>query len=454
MQKWQMRPVLIARLPRSGCRYPYPYPYPSFHSQSSLQPDNERGRGPQRYPTQQQRQQQQRPSNNRQAAAKASQDIQSFTQRTRQGQGQSRSQGQGQSQGQIQGQGQGPRRQGLRSVAPAGFAQTQRHPAPDSAQRSRPGHSDVRTVSIPNNSAASQYDDGGGDDDHSLQFDEAFHDKYIEAALDGAEDEDEGDMTSEEMIGAQGEYTDEELDAELAQLSAQGAEETGGGLTGDEVIMEEEQSAEQAEGLEDPYGSSLALMNAVEEHLTPPLKRFAPDTFKAEDLVNNRVATLAGPMGPMSEMDEATGRLALRDDTRWVSDSQVARCLLAGKFVKFKDHAERMRITALAERYAQMTAEKASLHHGMPVEPESVGFLPIASTFRARITNKVARGHYPNPVPVKEKGIKDRTMNHLAKSVQMNGSYTPSQGKAMLDFIGKLWPEEAAQIPERPRSRK
>jgi len=206
---------------------------------------------------------------------------------------------------------------------------------------------------------------------------------------------------------------------------------------GDEYGSEEDDDDETPQ-------RELEYLEAIEEHLAKPAVQFAPQTFTPDSLIINRVATAAGQMGPISEIDEVTGRLARRDDTRWASDADLARKLMQGQLVKFRDVEEKRRVMVLAEEWAGQTANKVQERLGRPVETEHVGFVPVDADVREILTDKVVRGYYgDSPEVVAGEGLKESSIAHMAKAVQMNGSYSPTAGKSMLDFVEQMWPTES-----------
>jgi hypothetical protein len=208
--------------------------------------------------------------------------------------------------------------------------------------------------------------------------------------------------------------------------------------------LEEAAAEEEDEDEQDPTPQrELEFIEALEDHLKKPEVRFAPETFTHDDLITNRVATAVGHLGAFSEIDEATSRLAKREDTRFGSDADLARKLMAGQLVKFKDVAEKIRVTSLAEGWAGETANKIQAKLGEPVQTLEVGFVPIGPDVRKSLTDKVVRGHYREIKAVKGDSVKDKSMDHIAKSVLKNGSYSPTAGQSMLDYIEKMWPPQS-----------
>jgi hypothetical protein len=409
MQKWQVRPSLIARLPQSACSRTF------FSSNSpSLQADERASRPPPR--------RQPRQSNSRQASAKASRDVQGL-------------------------------RQGLRGMAPAGFA---RPPPLDLASTAR---TRTRSEKQPRERtrAAPVYLDNP--DAGSVDVDEGNYEEPVDLSeVDAKKVEELRELLRQvQLSGSSGD------DNEVEEFD----------FVGDEHAMAREGEEEQGrEGEKDQLDvtpqKEFEMIEAIESHFAKPTTRFAPKEYRAEELINNRIATLAGPLGSQSEIDEVTGRMARRDDTRWVSDAALARQLMAGRLVKFADAREKQRIVALAEQMSRETAQKCATRvlrkelgdeevaedfdPASLVEVREVGFMPVSAKVRENITNKVTRGQYEKLTPVEGKGLKQQTMAQLARSMRMNESYTPTAEKSMLEFIEKLWPKETHQAATRKRA--
>jgi hypothetical protein len=60
---------------------------------------------------------------------------------------------------------------------------------------------------------------------------------------------------------------------------------------------------------------------------------------------------------------------------------------------------------------------------------------------RDAIGQKVVAGKYQAFKGVKEgASVQERTTSHLNTAMTLNGSYSPAARKAMLEFMGKMWP--------------
>jgi hypothetical protein len=203
------------------------------------------------------------------------------------------------------------------------------------------------------------------------------------------------------------------------------------------------EEAERIEDEGDEGQSQLEFIEALEEHMRGPAVRFAPETFTPDDLITDRMSTAVGHLGALSQINEATGRLARRNDIRFGSDADLARQLMAGRLVKFRNIAEKIRVTSLAEGWAGETADKLQEKLGEPVKTEPIGFVPVGQDAKKELTDKVVRGYYEEPRTAKSNIARTKTADHLARSMLMNGTYTPSAGKSMQEHIERLWPQES-----------
>ncbi|KAF2400435.1 hypothetical protein EJ06DRAFT_530408 [Trichodelitschia bisporula] len=175
-----------------------------------------------------------------------------------------------------------------------------------------------------------------------------------------------------------------------------------------------------------------------------PMK-YAPTEFKLQDLATGRVATAAGTLGAIMEMDETMGRLARRADTSWAIDNDIARRLLRGEVVRFKDDAERERIVALAQQMSEATADKIAVQKGKAVKPLDVGFVSVGGEMRKELVDKVMRGKYELAPAAHGKDPKANNLTHVQRHLQLNSTYSPSQAQSMMATIEQLW--GAAQAP-------
>jgi len=202
---------------------------------------------------------------------------------------------------------------------------------------------------------------------------------------------------------------------------------------GDEGPTTEEELQEIEQNLYAGY-------DQVEKEATQII-HYNPEPLKTEELITDRVGTAVGKAGIVSVMQQAMGRLGRREQLDWESDGALARRLVKGEVVRFKDTAERKRVIDLAEQYASNTANKIQAKRGEWVEKEDVGFVSVGGKAREMLTGMAMRGHYDSiaPVPYESPNIKEKTMAHLRKSVQLNETYSPSQGASMLSFIEKMW---------------
>lgn len=162
-------------------------------------------------------------------------------------------------------------------------------------------------------------------------------------------------------------------------------------------------------------------------------------------LATSRTASFAGATGPASEMSAALGRLAQRTDTTWAVDAEIARRLLSGKVVRFKDADEQARVLALAEQMAIKTAWAKAQRKNTPFTRRDVSFVPIAGAHRQKLVNRVIKGQYELHNSNKDKTAASQTLGKVQTALQMKETYTPTASKAFLETFQKLWPAQAAQ---------
>jgi hypothetical protein len=172
------------------------------------------------------------------------------------------------------------------------------------------------------------------------------------------------------------------------------------------------------------------------------IRPYNPEPMKAEELHSSFIGIAAGELGIASAAKQAMGRLGHRNDIDYQYDAELASRLYRGEVVRFRDAEEKKRVVEMAEEFASNTANRIMVKKGEWEPKIDVGFVPVPDEVKEQLTGKAMRGLYP-PVPsVEVKNIQEKTMAHLRRSVLLNETYSPSQGKAMVDFITKMWPAE------------
>jgi hypothetical protein len=189
--------------------------------------------------------------------------------------------------------------------------------------------------------------------------------------------------------------------------------------------------------------SVYAQFEQAEKQLMGKPKPFNPEPLKAEELHTSRIGLVAGDLGVGSVMKQFMGRLGQRDDLEWENDEELASQLYRGQVVRFKNEAEKKRVIELAEEFSSNAANRIQTKKGGFVPKLDVGYVPVPEEFKEVLAGKAMRGLYDLEKPVDSSDLQKKTLSHLRKSVQLNETYSPTQGKAMVDFIAKMWPAES-----------
>jgi len=171
-------------------------------------------------------------------------------------------------------------------------------------------------------------------------------------------------------------------------------------------------------------------------------KAFKPPTHQPEDLITNRTSTFAGSAGAMAELETAMANLSRRNDKSWGHDEPLARRLIAGKLVRFRDEEEKTRVVKLAEEFASKTANIIQDKKGQFVDKEDVGFVPVPEEYRKLLGDRAMAGRYELVEGVKGNTSEQRTLSHLKTSLQLNSTYSQSQAKAFNEFVARMWPAQ------------
>lgn len=171
---------------------------------------------------------------------------------------------------------------------------------------------------------------------------------------------------------------------------------------------------------------------------------FIPETYTAESLITNRIATASSAsVASQASIAAALAKLAHRDDTSFSFDDEMARAVAHGKMVRFRDADEKARILALAEEHARETTRKRNLRKLSKLgdsdkmdfeDPLPVDFQQIPKKNRKDIVNKVLKGNYAYG-NTKLKGVAFDT-----KFLDLNGTFTPRGFTGFLDIVKRFFP--------------
>lgn len=176
--------------------------------------------------------------------------------------------------------------------------------------------------------------------------------------------------------------------------------------------------------------------------LDPGQTPYNPKPMLAEELHTSFITTGAGELGVAAAAKQAMGRLGRRADLDYQYDAELASRLYRGEVVRFRDAEEKKRVIEKAEEFASNTANRIMAKKGEWEPKIDVGFVPVPEEVKEQLAGKAMRGLYP-PVPsVGGRTHQEKTMAHLRRSVLLNETYSPTQGKSMVDFIAQMWPAE------------
>ncbi|TLD26208.1 hypothetical protein E2P81_ATG08020 [Venturia nashicola] len=326
-------------------------------------------------------------------------------------------------------------------------------------------------------------DEEDEDDEDDLSLDEEFEDEDLE------EEEDLQAMVEEEErlatpvqeewevmdengnvvyeMEEEEEEEEEELETEEDMKNLEETER--------EIARIEEKATEEEDGLEveelDLYSGEdetapaqweQAAYEGIEisqKKLNPGPKPYNPKAMTAEELHTSFITTGAGELGVAAAAKQAMARLGRRADVDYQYDAELASRLYQGKLVRFRDAEEKKRVMWMAEEFASNTANRIMEKKGKWEPKIDVGFVALPEKAKEEITGKAMRGIYP-AMPTVEGELarlgqndQEKTMAHLRRSVLLNETYSPTQGKSMVDFIAKMWPAEPSK-PKQPSEQK
>ncbi|QDS67958.1 hypothetical protein FKW77_008991 [Venturia effusa] len=200
-------------------------------------------------------------------------------------------------------------------------------------------------------------------------------------------------------------------------------------------------------------------MEMTLKEINPGPQPFNPKRMKAEELHTAFITTGAGELGVAAAAKQAMGRFGRRADIDYQYDAELASRLYRGELVRFRDAEEKKRVMWMAEEFASNTANRIMEKKGEWEPKIDVGFVPLPEKAKDEIAGKAMRGIYPMVPTVTGElaraGMSDqkKTMAHLRRSVLLNETYSPAQGKSMVDFIAKMWPVENRSQQSQPGKR-
>jgi hypothetical protein len=280
---------------------------------------------------------------------------------------------------------------------------------------------------------------------YEWEIEDELADEFRLGAEDIGEDIEVREVTDED--GNTGIVFDNEEDEEFEEIEDD-----------EEVVKDQEGDEDDGEKFEDldpedeDYAEKLEQsvyqsMEIAEKETGPGVRPYNPEPMKAEELHSSFIGLAAGELGIASAAKQAMGRLGRRNDLDYQYDAELANRLYRGEVVRFRDAEEKKRVVEMAEEFASNTANRIMKKKGEWEPKIDVGFVPVPEEIKEQLAGKAMRGLYP-PVPSAEgMNIQEKTMAHLRKSVLLNETYSPTQGKSMVDFIAQMWPAEKPSQP-------
>ncbi|KAE9970708.1 hypothetical protein BLS_004785 [Venturia inaequalis] len=241
---------------------------------------------------------------------------------------------------------------------------------------------------------------------------------------------------------------DEEDDKEYTKFVKEMEEEEQEEATEDDDESEELDiySGEDEEAPAKWEQEAYEMMEMTQKQIGPAPKPYNPKAMTAEELHTAFITTGAGELGVAAAAKQVMGRLGRRADVDYQYDAELASRLYQGKVVRFRDAEEKKRVMWMAEEFASNTANRIMEKKGEWEPKIDVGFVPVPEQAKEEIAGKAMRGIYPAmPTVTGElarlgQSDQEKTMAHLRRSVLLNETYSPAQGKSMVDFIAKIWP--------------
>ncbi|KAJ9625013.1 hypothetical protein H2203_004964 [Taxawa tesnikishii (nom. ined.)] len=145
----------------------------------------------------------------------------------------------------------------------------------------------------------------------------------------------------------------------------------------------------------------------------------------------------------------------IQDDFRYAPD--IAKRMMKGEFISFKDEDEKAAVLAAAAIYAENNASKIAEQRGGEEEVEKFehDFAPVSAQTQNATFDKLVRGTYGD---LHANPHKHEVLNQIARSTLRNSSYLAADGAKLLKKVSSLLPSQAAARPAarqgRPAPRK
>ncbi|KAL9116305.1 MAG: hypothetical protein Q9187_007172 [Circinaria calcarea] len=174
---------------------------------------------------------------------------------------------------------------------------------------------------------------------------------------------------------------------------------------------------------------------------------YDPADISPEDLVGGGPTVIVGQWGMNEVVEERLNKLAptgLNDAGTRRQD--LARELLRGNVVRFKDEEEKNGVLAMAESIATKEAEEKSEEKGKLIESNFEGFEPFDDEWNVRLLSNMLKGEYR----LAEETNKEGDPPDLVRNTRRNETYLPKNEASLAAKVRSL----VAAQSNRPRVKK
>ena len=174
---------------------------------------------------------------------------------------------------------------------------------------------------------------------------------------------------------------------------------------------------------------------------------YDPSDISTDALVGEGPAVIMGQWGMSELVEERLNKMApagLND--AGIRRQDLARGLLRGNIVRFKDEEEKNGVLAMAESIATKEAELKSEEKGELIQSKFAGFEPFGEDWKARFSANMLKGEYELVGNAgKEEGLQD-----LVRHTRRHETYLPRDGDSLAARVRSL----LAAPSNRPRVKK
>ena len=162
---------------------------------------------------------------------------------------------------------------------------------------------------------------------------------------------------------------------------------------------------------------------------------YNPADISPEALVGGGPAVIVGQWGMSEVVEERLNRLAPTGLTDAGTRRQdLARELLRGNVVRFKDEEEKNDVLAMAESIAIKEAELKSEEKGELIESKFEGFEPFDDEWKVRLLTNMLKGEYR----LAEEAAKEGDPPDLVRNTIRNETYLPKNEASLAAKVRSL----------------